>query len=395
MQGNRKTFRIILIYILTYGSRGLILPFINIYLIEQGFSGKEIGFIIGISAFIQLVSAPILNTIADRTAKHRRLLIGLIVTNSAAMVSVIVAPSKLWLGASVLVRHPSDRPVEPLLSQLTITWLTKQKQNIYGKFRAWGSFGWGVATITAGYIYALGGYPLMFAVSVVVNLAALPFTWALPEQTTEKKADDDKKVEIETKPVPRTFGFYILLVSSFLFFIGLNTSYAFTFVYFKESLGADAGMIGILAAVAALSEMPSMMIIDRLLRRIDIRLTYATGMFGISMLWIVYSSLTGAFFLIPLMVIRGTFYTFQNISRTLLVSDISDPANVATNQSLAFVSAPGLAMLLTSPIAGWIFDEYGARTMFRIMSVIGMLAALLIVVGWKYLETERRGNDDG
>jgi MFS family permease len=128
-----------------------------------------------------------------------------------------------------------------------------------------------------------------------------------------------------------------------------------------------------------------MMFIDAMLQRVSLRATLVIGILGMSGLWLSFALLTGATLLIPLMVIRGTFYTFQSVGISLLVSKISHPVNVATNQSLALVTIPGLAVLLTGPISGWIFDNLGSRVLFEVVAILGILSAIVLMIGKHYL----------
>lgn len=370
--------QIILIYFLTFAARGLFMPFANLYLKDSGFSGTQIGVVTGITALLQLALPPLLNTWADRAGQHRRLLTGLLLTNITALAGLVAFTSKLWLGTALLVRNSSDRLVDPLMSQLTITWLNRHKRDIYGRLRGWGSFGWGIVTLFSGRIFALGGYTLLFLLSGLIHLVTLRFLGILPQRTTEKQE------QREDAP-PREAGFYFVLLSLFLYFTAMIGSYTFMYIYFQDTLGASKEMIGILASVAALSEIPSMMFIDALLRRINILTTLIVGIAGMIALWIAYALLTSPTLLIPLMIIRGTFYTFQIVSIVLLVSRISHPANAATNQSLAMATIPGLSTLLTGPISGWIFDHLGGRALFVSAGVMGGLAILVLVFARRYL----------
>src|SRR5262249_10420117 len=160
---------------------------------------------------------------------------------------------------------------------------------------------------------------------------------------------------------------------------------AFINIYFKQELGASNELIGVLSSVSALSEIPAMMLVDRLLRRADIRTTLVIGILGISGLWFVFSHLVGTGLLIPIMLTRGTFYTLQIISLTLLVSRISHPANVATNQALAQVTVPGLAILLTGYISGRVFDMAGGRTLLQLSALIAVFAAVVLIFARPYL----------
>ena len=353
-------------------------PFANLYLKDSGFSGTQIGFLAGISALLQLTLPPLLNTWADRTARHRRLLSGLLLSQVTALLGLAFFSSRVLVGGTLLLRNSSDRASDPLLSQLTITWLNREKRAIYGRLRAWGSFGWAVVTMLSGRIFAFGGYPLLFILSALLNLVTLRFIRVLPLQTSEKA---DRK----RGGVPRGPGFYLLLASLFLFFTGMMGTYTFMFIYFQDDLGASKETIGILAAVAALSEIPSMLFIDALLRRVQILTTLIVGITGMIALWVALAFLTSVTLLIPLMIVRGTFYTFQTVSIVLLVSRISHPANAATNQSLALVTIPSLAVLVTGPISGWIFDYLGVRVLFLSASVVGVLSVMVLIAIRRYL----------
>ena len=175
------------------------------------------------------------------------------------------------------------------------------------------------------------------------------------------------------------------MISWFLFYVGMSALAAFMFVYFQQALGATDSMIGILASVAALAEIPSMIFIDAMLRKVNIRSTMIVGVLGMAGTWVIVSLLQDTTFLIPLMIVRGTFYTFQTVGITLLVSRISHPLNVATNQAIAQVTIPALAVLITGPISGWIYDFLGGRILFQVVSLVSVLAVILLIAARRQL----------
>ncbi len=358
---------------LTFAARGFTLPFINLYLISLGFTGTEIGRLITISALVQLILPPALHALADRAHQHRRLYYAFLTGNAIASFGLVAgAGNSLLLGGSYFLRDSSDSPSASLLSQLTITWLDQRKQSIYGRLRSWGSFGWAVTTLISGRIVTIGGYPLLFVLTGLINLLLLPLVKVLPERTVERHTQQQGGVS-------RSSAFYILMVSLFLFAFGNNAISAFSFIFFKQNLGASNDIIGIVSSVAALSEIPSMFFIDWLLRRTNIRTTLALGMLGQAVLWIGYTLLTGPTFLIPLMIFRGTFFTFFNVSATLLVSRISPPANAATNQALAQVTVPALAVVVAGTVNGWLFDTVGPHILFLVAALMAVFAVVLLL----------------
>lgn len=366
---------------LNYAARGFVLPFVNLYLKSIGFSATQIGLLTSVSALVLLVVTPLLNTLADRANQHRRLFYALAVSNSLSLLGIITQIGHWFTAGAIVVRDSSDTPSAALLSQLTITWMDEHGRAVYGRLRAWGSLGWAVTTWISGRVFAAGGYPLLFILAALLNLIVLPLGRALPPRTTGQQA-------YQGPPAPRSKIFYLYLLSVFLFFVGNNAVTAFGFIYFQENLGASNEYIGIIAAVAALAEIPSMLFIDWLLRRMNIRMTLILGTLGQAALWLGYSLLAGASLLIPLMILRGTFYTFFAVSSALIVARISHPANVATNQALGQVTVPGLAILLTGSISGWAFDNLGPRALFQGTAFMGLLSALLLIALWRRLGTE-------
>ncbi len=357
---------------LTFATRGLTLPFVSLYLTSLGFSGTEIGLVVGIGALAQIIVTPLSHYLADRGGQHRRLFYGLQISHILALFGMILPFGKLWVSAANITRDSANMPAVSLLSQLTVTKLEELKKPIYGRIRAWGSFGWAVTTLFSGAIIGLGGYPLMFTLGAVVNIISLPFMRALPEHTSGK-------VKSSKTVGSRPAVFYVLLLSVALFQIGMSVSTTFGYIYFKRDLGASDGLIGVIVAVAALSEIPAMFLYDRFLKFAAGRTLLIFGMVGQALLWIGLSLLTGSTPILFIMLLRGTFYTMQSVSLVLLVSHISHPSNAATHQGLAQVTAPGIAVLLASPINGWIFDNLGPRVLLQGVAIIAVLAAALLL----------------
>jgi PPP family 3-phenylpropionic acid transporter len=374
-------YRVATLQLITFAARGLAAPFINLYLVSVGFTGTNIGILTSASALLQLTAAPFLLNVADRFSKQRRLYYGFLYGNICACLGLVAFGGfPLLLSPMILFRDLTDLPGVTLLAQLTITSLEQRGRQIYGQVRAWGSFGWALATMLSGTIVGAGGYPLLFILSAVVNLSALPIVRVLPLRTNEPRPHTEAD-----RSTARPRGFYILLASIFLYFVGAAAFNAFSLIYFKQGLGASNQMLGLISSLSALSEIPAMMLIDRVLRRVDIRLTLGAGLLGLGSLWLALSLLTGTTLLIPLMLLRGTFYTLQSVSLTLLVSRISHPSNVATNQALAQVTVPGIAILLTGAVSGWLFDHAGGRGLFQLAALMAAASIVLLILARKQL----------
>lgn len=371
MNPESKILQLAGLQFLTFAARGLVIPFVNLYLVSVGFSGTQIGILTSLTALVALIFIPMISAYADRTGTHRRLFAACVSGTAAAALGFVTSVSHVWLGGAALARSTADGANAALLSQLTITWLDQHRRAIYGRLRGAGSFGWAVTTFVSGRLVALGGYPLLFIIAALINFAALPLLHVLPESTNRVQ---DRSGQAE----PRVPEFFPLMIGIFLFFVGMNAVSAFAFIYMKQELGATDDLIGMAASVAALSEVLPMILIDYVLHRIHVRHTLVAGIAGMALTWVLMAILVDTTWILPLMIFRGLVYTLQNISITLLVARISRPANVTTNQALAQVTVPGLAVLLTGSISGWIFDHAGPRVLLVMAALIGLAASVVV-----------------
>lgn len=367
-------------FFLNIASLGWVAPFISLYMVTLGFSATEIGFVVSAYALVNIIASPILNNYADRTGQHRRLFVGLIVTMSLAAIGLAAPISEFWIVLMIILWRGASVPLIALQAQLTITWLQLRQRDIFGRVRAVGSLGWTMSTFTAGTVLAIGGYPLMFVLSGLINLLILPLARMMPKDTNTNRVQKDTG-----SGASRQKGFYIFMAASFAFYIGRSTYFAFGFVYMEQGLGASVGMIGFLVGMTALSEVLPMILMDRVLKRVDVRLTMAAGMIAPAITFIVLALMDDTTWILPLMIFHGLAQTLTIISAPLLVSEISHPANLARNQSLAGATMNGSAAFIAGPIMGIIFDTVGGGEVLLIAGTISFAAGVALIIMRRYL----------
>jgi PPP family 3-phenylpropionic acid transporter len=284
------------------------------------------------------------------------------------------------LNGAYLLNRTTARGGISLLSQLTITRLDQLHRNDYSRVRIWGSVGWAFASIGSGLLLAVGSYQLVFAGSALMSLGILALVRSLPKQTNNVSPG-----ETQAPAEPRRKGFYILAASQFLFFMGLSGVMSFIWVFVEQDLGVPVEHIGGYAAFFAIAELPPMLIMDRLIARMGVRKLLLIGTLGMAVIAALYSVIPAAPWLLLLQFLRGFFFSMFTICLPLMVARTSVKVNVATNQAIIQVTMPALAMLVSSPIAGWLYDNLGSGWMFRMSAVLEFAAALVLLVGYRHL----------
>ena len=117
--------------------------------------------------------APIWGAIADRTGKHREVLLFAFVGAVFARFAICTRREVGWMMPLVLVTAILNAPVRPLLDSAVINLLPDPSK--YGKIRLWGQCGFGLGSSSVGPLLTSDnfGYEAVFVVHVLLALPTL------------------------------------------------------------------------------------------------------------------------------------------------------------------------------------------------------------------------------
>jgi predicted MFS family arabinose efflux permease len=217
----------------------------------------------------------------------------------------------------------------------------------------------------------------MFFISGLFTGMSIWFTRVLPHEATTRKTDRTL--------APRQRKFYLLVIIQVFVQLGLRSGFTFWLIHFTDNLGVYVEHIGILVAIWGMAEVPSFILFDPLVRRLDVRITYMLGATGMGLVWLLVSIVPSPAWIIPILIFRGLVFAMLNLSVLILISRISDPRNVATNQSLLQITVPGIAMLFVAPLMGWIFDHYAAPIYFGVCMLMMVVGSLMMLVVYRFM----------
>ena len=376
------SIRLLALQFLSLAGIGVAWPYVNVYLTELGFSGTLIGTLGSAGAMLSLVMTPLLNQIADRHMLHRRLLMTYL--GGLALANIIFATANLqWLVvAGVVLFRLTGSPSITLGMQMTMSYLISSGKTILGQMRSFASFGFAAASLLAGQLFALGGYPLLFWVGAAFALLSIAMTTVFPAKPKEKvKADVGPKQ-------PRNRGFYVLAAAQFFISMGTYNAYAFIFIHFNQNLGVPSADIGLWAAILGAVEIPFFYLMDAILPRVRIRIAYIVSVLGIALFTLSLGAVSSLPLLAVLLVFRGLIWPGFYLSSFQLVNAISHPRNVATNQAIVQVTMPSIALLLTGSFFGWTFDNLGAGAFFLLCALACLIGASIVTAGFRLFETK-------
>ena len=245
----------------------------------------------------------------------------------------------------------------------------------FGLHRAMDSAGAVVGSILAYLLWQSGmSYSSIFTVAAVLAIAALiPFK-LVREQ--EKSPSCQVKLSLSgLSPDLRKF-----LVIASLFALG-NFSYMFfilraqTFFSGANTVAAPLLLYVLFNLVYAVLSLPMGIWSDRIGRKNVLTLGYAV--FALTALGFAFvSSLTG---LIILFALYGLVYAIIDASQSAFVSDLSR-ANLRSTSLGLYYTATGMAAILSSLVAGWLWSISGSQAAFLFGAAAATAASLALLV---------------
>ncbi len=347
-------------------------PYFNVYLLELGFSGTQIGVLATIFPLFALVVAPTLSSLADRRGWRLRLLQISLVGWAAVLLLYPFPTGFAAFLLLVIVESAMRAPSLPIADGVIARMATRHRLN-FGDMRLWGSLGFAAVSILSGMAWQQVGYRIMFLAAALAMLPALFIARKLEEG------------ELAVTNGRRSFlflaqdkGLVILYVSAFLLGMALFSTFIFGGVFMSQ-LGGSEIHIGLLFGVSALAEVPIMRRSGAIVRRLQGPQALLLAMLTLAVALLVYSLAWSPVVLIAAGVIKGTGFGLLFVVMVQLLNERAPAGWTSTAQSMFQASALGLAPLLTSALNGYIFDVWGADLLFGLMTAVISLSIVLLL----------------
>lgn len=375
------------LYFAYFAAFGLMSVYLNVYLLQNGLSGTQIGTISATAALLGMIGGPAWGAINDRFGLRRVLMavtvlgagicaLGLMFASQFAVL-MLLSVSNTFFVSSLL----------PLIDTMNLSAL-QGRSELYGKQRAWGTVGYIVATFGVGLL--LGGVQLrlVFGVYFLVMLAMLVIIWRMPAEDVVLRTSYSRKF----LELIRTPAWQVLMLSLFVFGIGNGGMHTYLSMHLSQ-LGASETLIGGTWALGALAETGFMAFGGPLINRIGARkvLPLAFGLYGVRLL--AYAFLHSSLAALPLALAHALTFAPFWLSVVILVNQISPRHLKATGQAL-MVAVLSLSSVVGSPIAGVILDRVGMPAVFQMFSACCFAAAVIFVAGNRLLRHSRADPSD-
>ena len=258
-----------LYYFAFMGGWGFILPFMNLFYVSLGFSGKRIGFIASTSAIVGMLVSPVWVSEVKKHPRARHILQIALILGAIGYYSIGLQKYFPFVILVVFLHSLAASGIMPLSDSMAVT-VSHEKGSGYGSVRVWASLGWIVSLLSSGWLVARFGYIAGFIGVCVMWLIASgllffirPNYFTSHHDLSQPKSNVHMPFQfIRLDKVLKGFAFALVAIG----FLN-NGVLQFENVFLSE-LGASKQLISIAGILSAVVELPFMIFSDRIVRRV-------------------------------------------------------------------------------------------------------------------------------
>ncbi|MGE7758677.1 MFS transporter [Peribacillus sp. NPDC097895] len=360
---------------LYFGLLAIFIPFLPVYLADQGLRPAQIGFIIGTGGFVTLITQPLWGMISDKTRTIRKVLLLLIFFSSVIGYFLYDSSSYLQLILFAMLLYFFLMPIDPLTESLNFT-IAEKSGISYGSVRTYGALGYAVISLITGYVMSYFGANSLAFLFAGIGLISFIVSWMMPDAPVSGKP-------VTLSSLKHFFSnketlLFLLLV--FICAVPARMNDTFLGVYIRE-LGGSAKLVGLTWFLAAGSEIVVFALSFWWLRKGKeiIIISFAAAFFFIR--YFVSAWITDPQLLAYLQVMQLlTFPIFYSAAIQYLYRIVPVEWR-ATGQTVLALLFFGVSGIIASYIGGAIYGAFGGKTLYLFISsisFIGMVFALVL-----------------
>ncbi len=361
-------------YILYYSAAAFLTPYLVLYFQQLGFSGTQIGILVGIAPLLVLVGAPLWTWVADTTGSHR-LIMSLAIT--VTIIGAILFPFLKTLFPvifAVAMINLFAAPINSMADSATMVMLGGEKE-LYGRVRLGGSLGWGLAAPIAGMLtqaqglkWAFWGYGILMLIGLIVS-----------QGLVHSKSEGQNFIGSGVHSILSNHGWRLFLALAFTCGICFTATGNYLFPYLAE-LKADNTTMGFALTIATISEIPVLFFADRLISFFKAYglLLFGLSMTGLRLLLFAWFNSVPAVLVIQLM--QGLTFPAVWVAGVSYADENAPPGLHATAQGLFGAMVFGFGAATGGFIGGLLLESLGGRSLYLIYSLFAMISLAVIVL---------------
>jgi PPP family 3-phenylpropionic acid transporter len=358
-----------------------------VYLHEEGYSSSQIGILLSFGPLVAMFGQPLWGVIGDRDRMKNRVLQILVIGSGLAMLAIPLSNHFYYVLVMIGLFSFFQTSIFPLTDAITLEELDRRRGTwSFGVIRIGGTLGFAAMSVGFG-ILAGHQVNMMFGVYTCIMVAALVVMWGFPRVSGRVSSG----IQTSVWTLLRHKRLMLYLCYGFMIHMMLGFNYAFFPIYFND-LGGSNAWLGWAMLIAALSEVPFLLLSHRILQRITIPVILVIAGIASSLRWFLTSWITEPYLLLPVQILHGVIFIVLSVSLATFINREIPSEWKASGQALHGMFSMGAARILGGLLGGIASDSFGIRQVYLFnswFSLIWITSFAIIVYRLNYRSSLR------
>jgi MFS family permease len=372
---------------LVYFSTGLLAPLLSVYIQSLHADILEINLVVGSFQLTSLLSQFWWGRYSDRLGRRKPLLLLGTIGMAIAYLGIALSRDWIWLFPFRVLEGLSMAAYSTGSLALIGDLLENQasRGRLMGLYRTWGSLAFSIAAFSGGWLsdnLAMRAPILLAGVCYVLGfLLSFRIAEGTQRRATAPPPDADTPTPTNQLVSRRAIGSFLTLVFLWTFAMG---SIVFVWPVYMRGVGYSQTTVGSLWALAALGEVPCLMLAGWLADRWGRKRVLLTGMACMTTVYLCYTVSTALGWLIAVQLLRSFAYASYEAPALLYATELGLRQQRGRLASL-FYAASGAGSVLGSFSGGLIArivggadaPVHGLVVMYRTVVVVMIVGIVL------------------
>ena len=369
---------LLLINSFLYISVALYSPFLSAYYRQNGITSSQIGILMTVAPLASVIIQPFWAKRSDESGKAKKYVCAIILGIIVSLYTFYLGHSfTTFLIASILLALFSTS-VNPMIDAIVIRNANYFQYN-FATIRMGGTVGYAVIVLLVG-VYLRKNPSAQFFLASIGYLILLLLLLRLPESENHQPIAIKKALpfwqqfKLSEIFVDKTI--YFVLAFAFIYQLGASFLGSFLGVYTVE-LGYGQAQVGLLSCVQACSEIPVLLLIQKLSKKFGTLhlIAAATFLMGARLITASGGSLL---FLILAQAMQGITYMIVHFCCATYIASHAKEGKASQGQSVLYIVQTGIASILGNILGGKIIDRIGIQFSYRYFGIVIFIIAAVI-----------------
>jgi PPP family 3-phenylpropionic acid transporter len=364
-------------YFFYFALLGGMYPYWPLYLQNEGFSAERIGFLLAIPMVTKVMAPNLWSWLADISGRRLAIIQLGSLLGFICFIGVMINHGFLWLAAVMIAYSFFWNAVLPQFEVITLNYLGEKPER-YSRLRLWGSVGFIVAVIGAGWLYESFGVWVFPWVGLTLLASIFISSLLIPKPTSEGTRPQRESLWRAVCQTP----VIAFLLAGILLQAAHGAYYSFFSIYMEE-LGYTRTAIGFLWSIGVVAEVFIFIVMHNLLLSFGVRMVLIASLVLAALRWaIIGYSAENIWLLVFAQCLHAfTFGTFHAASIDT-IRRLFKPGTQGGGQALYGAVSFGIGGALGSYLAGRYWVQ-GAELVFGVAALLCLLAGLIAWYGFR------------